>query len=136
MSETLTFALRYLYDPAKPGIQIPVVLSFGETSVRTEAKVDTGASLCVFQREHGEALGLSIESGDLVTIATATGTFEAFRHEVALTVLGIEMSAPVHFARHSFGRNVLGRRGWIERLRLGIVDYDGALYVSQYDDPS
>ena len=136
MSESLTFALRHRYDPSKPGIQLPVVITVGDASIRTEAKVDTGASLCVFQREHGEALGLEIESGDLVTIGTATGTFETFRHDVTLITLGIELSVPIHFARHGFGRNILGRRGWIELLRLGIVDYDGLLYVSRYDDPS
>jgi hypothetical protein len=27
-------------------------------------------------------------------------------------------------------RNVLGRRGWLDRVRLGIVDYESALYLS------
>ena len=44
-----------------------------------------------------------------------------------------KMAAPSSIP--AFGRNILGRRGWIDVLRLGIVDYEGALYVSRYDDP-
>jgi len=29
-------------------------------------------------------------------------------------------------------RNVLGRFGWLDRVVLGLVDYDGKLYLSRY----
>jgi hypothetical protein len=135
VSETLSFAARFSYDASKSGIQVPVALSAGDRRVRTEAKVDTGASVCVFQREHGEALGIPIEAGEPITILTATGVFETFRHTVVVESCGLELVVPVHFPKYAFGRNILGRRGWIDVLRLGIVDYDGALYVSRYDDP-
>ena len=42
----------------------------------------------------------------------------------------------VYFAAaHGLPRNVLGRHGFLERLRLGLVDYDGILLASAYDDP-
>jgi hypothetical protein len=28
--------------------------------------------------------------------------------------------------------NVLGRIGWLDRVRLGLIDYDRAVYVSGY----
>jgi hypothetical protein len=31
--------------------------------------------------------------------------------------------------------NVLGRHGWIERMRLGLVDYEGLLFLAHYDEP-
>jgi len=31
------------------------------------------------------------------------------------------------------GRNVLGRYGWINQLALGIVDYEGKLYLGEYN---
>ena len=46
-----------------------------------------------------------------------------------------QLDAMVYFAaEYGFPRNVLGRRGFIDRLRLGIVDYDGVLLASAYDD--
>ena len=42
----------------------------------------------------------------------------------ALQVLGTETAATVYFfADPSIERNVLGRHGWLDRLRFGLVDY-------------
>jgi hypothetical protein len=68
---------------------------------------------------------------------TVAGDFLTYAHEVNLVVLGIETTTTVYFAAdESFSRNVLGRQGWLDRVRLGLVDYDGTLYLSAYDDPS
>jgi len=54
-----------------------------------------------------------------------------------LTVVGITIEATVFFAKDlAIRRNVLGRRGFIDRLRLGVVDYDGLLLAGAYDDPA
>ena len=54
---------------------------------------------------------------------------------VTLTVLGIALDTTVYFAAHEqFTRNVLGRQGWLNLVRLGVVDYEGKLYLSHYND--
>jgi hypothetical protein len=41
----------------------------------------------------------------------------------------------VYFAAHeSFTRNVLGRSGWLDQVRLGIVEYESKLYLSRYGE--
>ena len=30
-------------------------------------------------------------------------------------------------------RNVLGRRGWLDRLRFGLVDYEQVVYIADYN---
>ena len=41
----------------------------------------------------------------------------------------------VYFAQdENFKRNVLGRHGWLDRVLIGINDYDGKLYLSRYED--
>lgn len=135
MSHALEFASRVAYDPRRSGITLEVWLTLADLKVPATAKLDTGASLCVFRRELGEALGIHVESGQRVEIATVTGAFSAFGHAVTLEAAGIERDSIVYFVEpYDFPRNVLGRRGWLDRLRLGIVDYDGLLYVSRYDD--
>jgi hypothetical protein len=27
---------------------------------------------------------------------------------------------------------MLGRRGWLDMLKVGVIDYDGQIYVSRY----
>lgn len=134
MPYSLTFDVLHHYDPALPGIDVPVILGTKDQAIKTLAKLDTGASFCIFKREHGEALGLVVEQGISQQIGTATESFLAYGHNISLSALGVQCDALVFFAAtKSFRRNVLGRRGFIERIRLGVVDYDGELFVSSYE---
>ena len=62
MTHLLGFNLIHEYDPAEAGIAVPVALSVGTAQTEVRAKLDTGATRCVFEREIGEDLGLDIES--------------------------------------------------------------------------
>jgi hypothetical protein len=98
------------------------------------AKIDTGASHCIFERKYGELLGLDIESGRLQRFRTMVGEFAAHEHELSIQTLGLEFATHVFFAQdHSFSRSFVGRSGWLDRLRIGLVDYDRMLYLSPYD---
>ncbi|MEK7830754.1 MAG: hypothetical protein AAB401_06675 [Acidobacteriota bacterium] len=134
---SLAFRKNYSYDLNQPGITVPVYLSLGETRIELHAKVDCGASACIFARGHGELLGLNIESGTPEYFGTATGRFKAYGHPITLSVLEFEFDSVVYFAEDpAFTREVLGRQGWLDRLRFGLVDYEGKLYLSDYNDPT
>ncbi|MGH9855489.1 MAG: aspartyl protease family protein [Blastocatellia bacterium] len=136
MSYTLTFAARHEDDTRLQGISVPATLSFGAETIQLQAKVDSGAEGCIFARAQGERLGLDIESGQPQRFSTAMGGFPTYGHEVTLSVLGIEVIATVYFAADPhFSTNVLGHTGWLNRVRFGLVDYEGRLYLSRYDDP-
>ena len=135
MAETLTFTSLYRYDTRRYGITLPVLLMLGDRVAEFKGKLDTGASLCVFARLHGEELGLDIEHGSRQEIATVMGNFVAYGHTVRLSVLDLEFDSTVYFAAETgFNRNVLGRQGWLERIKLGLVDYEGKLYLSDYTE--
>ena len=128
MEETISFAKSYEYNTLKIGITVPVKLSSGSEVVVFEAKVDTGAANCIFERVQGERLGLIIESGQKQLFSTATGNFVAFAHEVSLSVLEIETTSTVYFAEsENYTRNVLGRQGWLDPVKLGFIDYEAKL---------
>ena len=79
-------------------------------------------------------LGLNVEAGRFQIFQTVTGSFPAYEHEVTLQMAGIEFLARVFFAQDPvFARNFLGRTGWLDRLRIAIIDYDRRLYLSAYD---
>jgi len=132
---TLHFQRSHQYGAQGDDISIPIQLKVGERAVRIQAKVDTGATFCIFQREHGEELGIDIERGERKRITTAAGGFTAFGHEIILESFGWEFSSTVYFAEEmEFPRNVVGRLGWLHQFRIAIVDYEGVLHVSKYDD--
>ncbi len=134
MADSLEFEKTYDYSLYEIGITVPVRLRYAEIDVEFAAKIDTGSTYCIFQRLHGELLGFDIESGISTTIGTATGTFRAFGHELTLSVLGIETVSTVYFAENEyFDRNVLGRIGWLDRVKLGLIEREGKLFLSEYD---
>ena len=58
-----------------------------------------------------------------------------YGHEVTLSVADFEFDTVVFFASDAeITRNVLGRFGWLDRVVLGLVDYEGRLYLSRYDE--
>lgn len=136
MAYQLTFHLHHTYNSLASGIEIPAALKLGEEVVFTEAKVDPGAQVCLFRREQGEMLGLAIESGDRIMLEGIGGTLVAYGHSVTLHTLGMEFDSIVYFAE-SYGlrQNLLGREGWLQKIRLAIVDYDSEIYLSPYNQP-
>lgn len=135
MNYQLIFTELVNYDAGQPSITVPVTLSISEARVQCDAKVDTGSSNCIFARHLGEELGLDIETGLRLLVGTVTGNFVAYLHEVNLSLASFEFSGLVGFAEdQGFRRNVLGRRGFIEQMALGLVDYEGELYLGRYDE--
>lgn len=135
MAEEIIFNIVHKYDTLEVGIVIPVVLQFGEITANVKAKVDTGSAFCVFERIHGENLGLDIETGSPLRMSTATGAFDTFGHRIILSVLGLETESTVYFAaEESFFLNILGRQGWLDRVKLGLIDYEGKLLLSAYGE--
>lgn len=135
MTHTLEFEKLIQYDAGQSGISLTVELRLGKDSTSVEAKIDTGSSFCVFERKFGEEIGITIETGLRARVSTATNSFWVFGHQVTLVITDYEFDAMVYFAEdENFNRNVLGRRGAIENLRIGIVDYEGKLYLSHYEN--
>src|ERR1039457_2319416 len=135
MAYVLRFATEYMYDSTIEGITVDVELSLGGEPVRVRAKLDTGASDCLFRRRYADLLGLAVEAGGRRTFSTAAGSFLAYGHEVTIRVLATECTSIVYFfADEAVRRNVLGLHGWLDRVRLGIVDYESTLYLSAHNE--
>ena len=133
MPISLDFNAAHHYAEALNGIEVPITLCNGRHAVELLAKLDTGAAHCIFERKYAEMLEVDVDSGRLQRFRTVAGSFAAYQHEITIQTLGVEFSAVVFFAQDSaFNRNFLGRSGWLDRLRIAIVDYDRVLFVSPY----
>ena len=130
-----SFAHRIDYS-RYPDIVVPLAFSSdSETFYPIDAKLDTGSTFCVFQRDFADILSLDLESGHRQRIGTATGSFLTYGHEVTLATCGLQWQAVVYFDEsENFYLNVVGRLGFLERLKMDLVEYDRELYLSHYED--
>jgi len=131
---SLTFSILHSYA-GQGALSIPLTLMSGPSSyVDLLAKLDTGSTYCIFSRSYSDLLGLDLHSGVPQRMHTATGAFQTYGHEVTVSVFGLEWQAVVYFAEsESLALNVLGRFGFLDRLRIGVVDYDEQLYLGRYE---
>lgn len=63
MAHHLDFETLLTYDIGELGITVAVRLELPDKSASFNAKIDTGADHCIFERKFGEELGLKIETG-------------------------------------------------------------------------
>lgn len=134
MLHKLEFEKLVNYNTDLSGISLTVELRLGSISTNFEAKIDTGSTFCVFERARAEELGINVEEGFMRRISTVVGSFSAHGHGVTIVSGGFEFDSLVFFAAdESFRVNVLGRNGWLNRLLIGINDYDGKLYLSRHE---
>ena len=129
----IDFTTIHSYSSEREGISVPVVLKAGENSVRLAASVDTGETFCIVRNELADALGLDPANATLKRFRTANSSFEAFGHEVEISVLGVTTVSTVYFFADASIKNVLRRVGWLDRVRLGLVDHDTTMYLAPYD---
>jgi len=130
----LAFTQEYLYPEEVDGITIPTYLSYGDQNIVVNAKFDTGAACCLFRNEHAKDLGVPVEEGVYTILDTLGGPLEAFGHEVTIQTCDLAFQSIVYFAKYpNLRRNLLGRQGWLRKLRLAVIDYDNLLYLSAYD---
>jgi len=127
----ITFSDRFNYSQYDDLI-FPIALSSDiQTQILVRVKLDTGSTFCVFQPSYAELLEIEIEKGNLQRIRTATGSFTAYGHEITMIVGELEWQAVVYFAEDEFFPvNVVGRVGFLDRLKIGLVDYEQLLYLS------
>ena len=129
----LSFTRLHSYADRAATITVPVALRSGANVADLVASLDTGASQCLFENAYASELGIDLTSGVLTRFQTANSSFDAYGHEVEIDVLGIVTHSLVYFfAEPSIRKNVLGRGGWLDRVRVGLVDHDREIYLADY----
>lgn len=136
MSYQVVYQECHYYNLGKEDITLIAYLHTKRGQIEIETKLDTGAAFCLFERDYAERLGINVESGDKRRFGTLTGGFDAYGHTLTLKILEIELELMVFFPEDILlPRNLLGRN-WLRLVRFGLVDYEGLLYLSAYDEAS
>ncbi len=131
MSFPIDFHKKETYDSLKTGITIDAILRFGANEQSCSAKVDTGSEYCFFTRIIADALEIDVESGYREKFSTLGGGVIGYAHQIELETLGLRFQSYVYFAdSYSINRNLLGRQGWLQLIKLGIDDYRSEIYLA------
>lgn len=131
MTFSIDFQEKAVYPSLDLGITIRAILRFGGLETDCSAKVDTGAEFCLFERGVADALEVDVENGYRQTFSTLGGDIVAYAHEVELETLGLRFQSYVYFAdNYAVNRNLLGRQGWLQLVKLGLDDYRSEIYLS------
>jgi hypothetical protein len=129
------YKAKHFYQGKDGSVLLPVTLRSADRVVDLVASLDTGASFCLFEGSYAALLGLDLKQGCLTRFRTANSSFEAYGHEVEIEAIGIQTYSMVYFfADESIVKNVLGRSGWLDRVRVGITHHDQLLYLSDHED--
>jgi len=77
--------------------------------------------------------GSTLKVGNLPFFKSgAGGSVPAYGHPVVLEFLGVAFESFVYFAKHTgLQRNLLGRVGFLRKLRFGLIEYEAtALFAA------
>lgn len=136
MAYQLEFSTRLLITLDEIGLLVPIAISKAVKHRQLDAYFDSGSSYCVFPRWLGEDLGLAVESGEPVGLRTGGGVMQTYLHYATLHLAELTFEdVPICIAKYpDFDRCLLGRGGWLQKVRLCLVTYHDQLFLSLHDE--
>jgi len=98
---------------------VPVVFVVGKKRIRTQALIDSGATISVFGEETAENLGVKIEKGEKTILGGVGGRIIGYIHKLRLRVAGKDFICPIVFSReYLVSFNLLGREEFFQRFKI------------------
>lgn len=130
MTHPVEFHRKTGYKSLAQGITIEAMPRSNGLETRCNAKVDTGAEVCLFERSIADTLDIEVESGHRERFSTLSGSVIGYAHPIELETVGLRFQTNVYFAESYFIRHsLLGRQGWLQLVMLGLDDYHSELYL-------
>lgn len=99
---------------------IPIKIISGEKSIETEALIDSGADVNLFDASFGEALGIQVRLGKYSVIMGIEGNLTPYYiHNIKINVGGNEYITPVGFMpRYNAPHSLLGQTGFFNLFTI------------------
>ncbi|OGK12598.1 hypothetical protein A3C98_00690 [Candidatus Roizmanbacteria bacterium RIFCSPHIGHO2_02_FULL_37_15] len=98
---------------------IPLVFLTGGKRIRSQALVDSGATISIFNKEVADSLGVKIEKGDKTILGGVGGRIIGYVHKLHIRVAGKEFICPIVFSsEYLVSFNLLGRMEFFKRFRI------------------
>ena len=102
---------------------IPIIVKNGGQEIGYQVLVDSGADMCLFDAEIGEAIGIDIKKGSPREVFGVGGKASVYYlHKVTIIVGGWEYNIDAGFMPNVAGRvmphGVVGQRGFFEFFKV------------------
>ena len=109
---------------------IEVILKCNENKIRTDALVDSGASISLFKGEIARALGIEVASGEKKIFQGVSAKLVGYIHIVNLKIAGEEFKAKIAFSDDlSTSFNLIGRLDIFTKFDITFKDKDKQLII-------
>lgn len=98
---------------------IPIKIAYKDQAITHQVLVDSGADICIFNAEVGEALGIKVKAGKPREVFGVGGkTSIYYLHEIMIGVSGWPFTITAGFMPNVAGRimpySIVGQRGFFE----------------------
>lgn len=98
---------------------IPVVFLIGNKRVRSQALVDSGATISIFGEETATSLGIEVETGKRITLGGVGGRIVGYIHKLKIRIAGKEFLCPIVFSgEYLVSFNLLGREAFFPKFQI------------------
>ena len=98
---------------------VPLVFLIGNKRIRSQALVDSGATISIFGEETADILGIGIEKGEKTILGGVGGRIVGYMHELRVRIAGKEFLCPFVFSReYLVSFNLLGREVFFKKFRI------------------
>lgn len=98
---------------------IPLVFIVGDKRIRSQALVDSGATISIFGDETANSLGINIVSGKRIILGGVGGRIVGYIHNLKIRIANKEFFCPIVFSReYTVSFNLLGREAVFNQFRI------------------
>ncbi|MBI4225770.1 aspartyl protease family protein [Candidatus Roizmanbacteria bacterium] len=98
---------------------IPATLKYQNKIFDTDALVDSGATISIFQSDVAKYLGIKIEAGKQIFLGGVGGHIKGFVHKLEIELANKKFICPIVFSYEYFvSFNLLGRLEFFKRFRI------------------
>ncbi len=98
---------------------IPVTIRYQNKFFDTDALIDSGATISVFQSDVAQYLGIKMETGKEIFLGGVGGRIKGYYHELEMQISGKKFLCPIVFSyEYLVSFNLLGRQEFFKRFRI------------------
>ncbi|MDZ7586474.1 MAG: aspartyl protease family protein [Patescibacteria group bacterium] len=116
---TLLTVFPYYFNGSDYYPVIPLVFLIGKKRVRSQALIDSGATISVFGEETAETLGVEIEKGEKTVLGGVGGRIVGYIHKLRVRIADQDFLCPIVFSReYLVSFNLLGRQEFFKRFKI------------------
>ena len=123
---------KYRYEKASYYPIVEFVMENKGNKIRTDAVVDSGASISIFKSEIAKAIGINLKDGEKRVFQGASSKLVGYIHKVRLMVNNCSFECKIAFSddlQTSF--NLLGRESVFDKFLITFNEKDKELEIKE-----